>query len=56
MFNDQPKKCKKTLEAGKHWLAFTCADEAGQEDLVNATVIGPFLLGESTMGSSSEVG
>ena len=31
-----------TLEAGKpHWLAFTCADEAGQEDLVNATVIGP---------------
>ena len=31
-----------TLEAGKpHWLAFTCVDEAGQEDLVNATVIGP---------------
>ena len=30
------------LEAGKpHWLAFTCVDEAGQEDLVNATVIGP---------------
>ena len=31
-----------TLEAGKpHWLAFTCVDESGQEDLVNATVIGP---------------
>ena len=33
-----------TLEAGKpHWLAFTCEDEAGQEDLVNATVIGPIV-------------
>ena len=31
-----------TLEAGKpHWLAFTCVDESGQEDLMNATVIGP---------------
>ena len=31
-----------TLEAGKpHWLAFTCVDDAGQEDLANATVIGP---------------
>ena len=33
-----------TLEAGKpHWLAFTCVDEAGQEDLMNATVIGPIV-------------
>ena len=33
-----------SLEAGKpHWLAFTCVDEAGQEDLVNATVIGPIV-------------
>ncbi|MDB0004872.1 hypothetical protein N9E21_03275 [Candidatus Poseidoniaceae archaeon] len=24
-----------------HWLAFTCLDAAGQEDLANATVIGP---------------
>ena len=33
-----------TLEAGKpHWLAFTCVDESGQEDLVNATVIGPIV-------------
>ena len=33
-----------TLEAGKpHWLAFTCVDESGQEDLVNATVIGPII-------------
>jgi hypothetical protein len=32
------------LEAGKpHWLAFTCVDDAGQEDLVNATVIGPIV-------------
>jgi len=32
------------LEAGKpHWLAFTCVDLAGQEDLVNATVIGPIV-------------
>ena len=30
------------LEAGKpHWMAFTCVDESGQEDLQNATVIGP---------------
>ena len=30
-----------TLEAGRpHWLAFTCVDESGQEDLLNATVIG----------------
>ena len=33
-----------TLEAGRpHWLAFTCVDEAGQEDLINATVIGPIV-------------
>ena len=32
------------LEAGKpHWLAFTCVDIAGQEDLVNATIIGPIV-------------
>lgn len=31
-----------TLEAGKpHWLALTCVDIAGQEDLANAIVIGP---------------
>ena len=31
-----------SLEAGvPHWLAFTCLDAAGQEDLANATVIGP---------------
>ena len=30
------------LEAGKaHWLAFTCVDFAGQEDLANPTIIGP---------------
>ena len=33
-----------SLEAGKpHWLAFTCVDIAGQEDLVNATIIGPIV-------------
>jgi len=33
-----------TLEAGKpHWLAFTCVDESGQEDLINATIIGPIV-------------
>ena len=30
------------LEAGApHWLALTCVDEAGQEDIMNATIIGP---------------
>ena len=30
------------LEAGKaHWLAFTCVDFVGQEDLANPTIIGP---------------
>jgi len=31
-----------SLEAGKpHWLGFTCVDESGQEDIMNATIIGP---------------
>ncbi|HIL65050.1 MAG TPA: hypothetical protein EYG33_02670 [Candidatus Poseidoniales archaeon] len=30
------------LAAGQpHWLGFTCVDQSGQEDLVNATIIGP---------------
>ncbi len=31
-----------SLEAGKpYWLAFTCVDRSGQEDIINATIIGP---------------
>jgi len=33
-----------SLEAGKpHWFAFTCVDDAGQEDILNATIIGPIV-------------
>ena len=32
------------LEAGQpHWLGFTCVDLSGQEDIVNATIIGPVI-------------
>ena len=31
-----------SLDAGQpYWLALTCADESGQEDLMNPTIIGP---------------
>ena len=30
------------LDSGTpHWLGLTCVDEAGQEDMMNATIIGP---------------
>jgi hypothetical protein len=33
-----------SLEAGRpHWLAFTCVDQSGQEDIMNATIIGPIV-------------
>ena len=33
-----------SLTAGSpYWLAFTCVDEAGQEDKANATIIGPIV-------------
>ena len=33
-----------SLEAGKpHWFAFTCVDQSGQEDILNATIIGPIV-------------
>lgn len=33
-----------SLEAGRpYWIAMTCVDDAGQEDLLNATIIGPVI-------------